>query len=151
MGKAKRALAIEAIRLAKARYWRGVDTRDDALVRSVLAEDCVLDYRDCCRDPRTGVDHMPQMNMVMHGRDAWQTGNLDGPVTAHQGHQDEIVLTNAESADAIFVFTDCFFMPAGAPFARLVGHGYYHETYVKVDGVWLLQSTRITRLWVETN
>jgi hypothetical protein len=35
--------AAEAIRQIKARYFRGVDTADADLVRSILAEDCVLD------------------------------------------------------------------------------------------------------------
>jgi hypothetical protein len=41
-------------------------------------------------------------------------------------------------------------MPPGAPFDRLVGYGYYHDTYEKTDGQWLLKTTRITRLRVET-
>lgn len=64
----ERLAAIEAIRQLKARYWRGVDDSDGELVRSVLAEDCVLDYMGCCTDPVTGVDHMPAMNMILRGR-----------------------------------------------------------------------------------
>ena len=70
MTEAERLAAIETIRTAKARYFRGVDTGDDALVRSVLAEDCVLDHRGCCTDPVTGRDFMPAMNMVLRGRSA---------------------------------------------------------------------------------
>jgi hypothetical protein len=152
MTEAERLAAIEDIRQLKAKYWRGVDNADGALVRSILAEDCVLDYMGCCTDPASGVDHMPQMNMVMRGRESWQTGNLEEPrlVTVHQGHQSEIEVTSETTAHGVWSFTDRFFMPPGSPFDRLVGYGYYQDTYEKAGGTWLLKTTRITRLWVET-
>jgi hypothetical protein len=61
----ERLSAIEEIKQAKARYFRGVDTSDGALVRGVLADDCVLDYMGCCTDPKTGQDFLPSMNVVM--------------------------------------------------------------------------------------
>jgi hypothetical protein len=153
MNESERLGAIEEIRQLKARYWRGVDSADGDLVRSILAEDCELDYRGCCTDPVSGIDHMPQMNMVMRGRSAWQTGNLEEPrlVTVHQGHQHEIEVTSATTANGIWSFSDRFFMPPGAPFERLVGYGYYYETYEKTRGRWLLKTTRITRLRVEVS
>ncbi|MCB2080506.1 MAG: nuclear transport factor 2 family protein [Novosphingobium sp.] len=153
MTEAEKVAAIEEIRQLKAKYWRGVDMVDGDLVRSILAEDCVLDYHGCMTDPVTGVDFMPQMNMTMTGRDSWQTGNLEKAraVTVHQGHQHEIELTSDTSATGIWVFTDRFFMPEGAPFSRLTGYGHYFETYEKVGEKWLLKTTRITRLWVEAS
>lgn len=149
MTEGERAGAIEDIKQLKAKYWRGVDFADGDLVRSILAEDCELDYRGCCTDPATGTDHMPQMNIVLKGRDKWLSGALNGLVTVHQGHQSEIEVTSDTGASGIWVFTDRFFMPPGAPFARLVGYGHYHDTYEKVGGRWLLKTTRITRLRVE--
>jgi hypothetical protein len=153
MGNRRRLAAIEAIRDLKAKYWRGVDTADGELVRSILAPDCELDYRDCCADPLTGIDHMPQMSIVMRGRDSWQTGNLEEPrvVTVHQGHQHEIAITGKTTATGLWVFTDRFFIPPGGAFMRLVGYGHYHDTYEKAGGAWLLKTTRITRLWVEVS
>ena len=142
---------IEAIRDLKAKYWRGVDQSDAALVRSILAEDCVLDYRGCCTDPTSGVDFLPEMNIVMNGRDSWQAQALEGFVTSHHGHQAEIEVTGPETARAIWTFTDRFFYPPGMKYRRLTGYGYYHETYVKESSGWMLATTRITRLWVETS
>ena len=151
MTETERLAAIEAIRQLKAKYWRGVDTSDGALVRSILAEDCVLDFRGCCTDPASGVDFLPQMNIVMKGRDIWQAQALDGYVTSHQGHQAEIEVTGPDTASAIWTFTDRFFYPAGMQYSRFTGYGYYHETYcMEPGGPWLLKTTRITRLWVET-
>ncbi len=153
MTESERLAAIEAIRVLKSKYWLGVDTVDGELVRSILHPDCVLDCMGCCTDPASGVDHMPQMNIVMRGRDAWQTGNLEHPrlITVHHGHQHEIEITSETTARGVWAFTDRFFMPPGSPFARLVGYGHYHDTYEKLDGEWLLKTMRFTRLWVETS
>jgi len=150
MTEGERAAAIADIRNLKAKYWRGVDLVDGNLVRSILHPDCELDYRGCMTDPLTGTDFMPQMNIVMYGRDSWQTGNLEDAraVTVHQGHQAEIAITSPATANAIWAFSDRFFMPPGAPFARLTGFGHYHETYEKIGSAWLLKTTRITRLRV---
>jgi len=149
MTETERLAAIEAIRDLKAKYWRGVDQSDAALVRSILAEDCVLDFRGCCTDPTSGVDFLPEMNVVMQGRDKWQAQALAGYVTSHQGHQAEIDVTGPDTASAIWTFTDRFFYPPGMKYSRFTGYGYYHETYAREESGWKLKATRITRLFVE--
>ena len=154
MTETERLAAIEAIRNIKAKYWRGVDQGDAALVRSILADDCVLDFRGCCTDPTSGTDFLPQMNIVMTGRDTWQAQALAGYVTSHQGHQAEIEVTGTDSASAIWTFTDRFFYPPGMQYSRFTGYGYYHEAYVREAGAgdsggWKIKTTRITRLFVE--
>ena len=126
---------------------------DGDLVRSILAKDCVLDYMGCCTDPQTGIDHMPEMNVVLNGRDSWISDAFEGPkvVTVHQGHQAEIDVTGNTTASGIWVFTDRFFMPEGAPFSRLTGYGHYYDTYELEDGSWKLKTTRITRIRVEVS
>lgn len=151
MDEAARAAAVEAIRRLKAKYWRGVDTSDGDLVRSVLAEDCVLDYRGCCTDPASGVDFMPTMNVTLNGRASWISNAFKdaGIVTVHQGHHHEITVESDQVAQGTWAFTDRFFLPPGGAYTRLTGYGYYHETYSQRGGEWLLQTTRITRLRVE--
>jgi len=140
---------VEAIRQVKARYWRGVDSGDGALVRSILARDCTLDFRGCCTDPRSGEDFLPVMNVVMHGRDSWKADALSEIVSVHHGHQSEIELTGPDSATGIWAFTDRLYMPGGQPFHVLVGFGHYHDTYVREADGWKIQTCRITRLRVE--
>ena len=86
MTETERLAAIEAIKQIKARYWRGVDLCDGELVRSVLAEDCELDYHGCCVDPQTSVDHLPAMNVTLRGRDKWVSDGMArfGIVSVHQ-------------------------------------------------------------------
>jgi len=151
MVEIERLAAIEGIKQVKACYWRGVDVCDGDMVRSVLAEDCELDYHGCCTDPQTGVDHLPAMNVTLRGRDKWMSDGMArlGIVSVHQGHQSEIEITSPDTAIGIWAFTDRMFFPAGGPFSRLTGYGFYHETYVKVGGCWLIRTTRITRIRVE--
>ena len=151
MTNAERLAAIEEIKQAKARYFRGVDTSDGGLVRSVLARDCVLDYMGCCTDPATGRDFMPAMNIVMKGRASWTDGGFEatGIVSVHQGYNFDITFENAETAHSICAMTDRLHMPTGGAFSVMVGYGYYHETYVKEDGAWKIQKLRIQRLRVE--
>ena len=150
MTESERLAAIEAIRLVKARYFRGVDCDDGDLVRSILATECELDYRACCTDPATGRDFMPAMNVVLKGRDSWVSGAFRkaGIVSVHQGHQGEIEITGPDTARAIWAMTDRFFMPPGAPWARLEGFGFYHESYIKEQGEWKIATLRIERLRV---
>ena len=151
MSDNERLAAIEAIRQVKARYFRGVDTDDAELVRSILAEDCVLDYTGCFVDPKTGTDYFPQMSIVVRGRDGWPKRGLPsmGIVTVHQGHHADIAITDETNATGIWAMTDHIFMPAGAPHARITGHGHYHESYEKIGGAWQLKTLRISRLRVE--
>lgn len=151
MNDVERLSAIEEIRQVKARYFRGVDTGDAELVRSILAEDCVLDYRGCCTDPATGRDFLPAMNIVMRGRRAWSSAGLSsaGIVSVHHGHDCEITFGGDTNASAIWPMTDRLFMPAGAPFSVMTGYGYYHETYEKAHGAWKIKTLRIERIRVE--
>ena len=141
---------IEAIRLIKARYFRGIDTPDAALVRSVLAEDCVLDYMGCFTDPKSGRDYFPQLNVVIRGRASWVGGGVSsmGVTSVHQGYHHEIVLTSATSAEGIWAMTDRMFMPPGHEFALIEGFGLYHDTYEKVAGEWLIKTARLQRIRV---
>jgi hypothetical protein len=143
--------AIEEIRQVKARYFRGVDTADSELVRGILAEDCVLDYRGCCTDPATGQDFFPAMNIVMRGSAEWSSKGLRGMgiVSVHHSHNGEIAVTGETTARAIWSMTDRLFMPAGKDYAVMTGYGYYHETYEKMAGVWKIKTLRIERLRVE--
>lgn len=151
MSGTERLAAVEAIKVVKARYFRGVDTNDGALVRSVLHPDCVLDYRGCTTDPASGRDLVPSMNRVLEGRDSWPLEGSagSGVVSVHQGHQVEVTLTGDTTAEAIWSMSDRMFMPPGAPVTQLLGYGWYHETYERVGEEWLIRTLRIQRIRVE--
>jgi hypothetical protein len=151
MTETERLAAIEAIRNVKAAYFRGVDTEDGDLVRSILAATCRLDYRGCCTDPKSGSDFMPAMNVILEGRDSWASGAFAkaGISSVHQGHQAEIAVTGPDSASATWAMTDRLYMPPGAPFALMQGFGFYHETYVREPDGWKIATLSIERIRVE--
>lgn len=145
---------IEAIRQAKARYVRGIDAGDAALVRSVLHPECRLDYRGCFVDPASGTDFFPAMGIVLEGRDSFGSALVHlGIISVHQVYNPEVVLVGATTASAIFPMTDRLWFPGGGqwPYPRLTGFGHYRETYEKLGDEWLLKTTRVTRLRVEAN
>ena len=151
MTELERLSAIAALQQLKARYFRGVDTGDGDLVRSLLAEDCVLDYTGCCIDPATGRDFIPAMNVVLHGRDSWKSDGMSksGIVSVHQGHNFEAEFLDDTNAKGIWSMTDRLWFPPGGAISMMAGYGHYHETYVKLGERWLIQTTHITRIRVE--
>ncbi len=151
MTEIEKLAAIEAIKQAKAKYFRGVDTANGDLVRSILAEDCLLDHMGCCTDPVTGHDYLPAMNIVMRGAASWSDDGLKkaGIVSTHHGHLGEVTLLSDTSASAIWPMTDRLYMPPGAPFSTMIGHGYYHETYAKIAVAWKIKTLKIERIRVE--
>lgn len=152
MNDLERLVAIEEIKQLRAKYFRGVDSCDAELVKSILAEDCVLDYMGCCTDPATGRDFIPAMNVVLQGRDAWRSDGMSalGIVSVHQGHTCEIEFTSDTTARGIWSMTDRLYFPPGGEFSLMTGYGHYNETYEKTDDGWKLKTTHITRIRVET-
>ncbi len=153
MTETERLAAIADLTQLKARYFRGVDTGDGDLVRSLLHPDCVLDYMGCCTDPATGQDFIPAMNVILRGRDAWKSDGMAkfGIVSVHQGHNFEVEFLSETTASGIWSMTDRLWFPAGGSFSLMTGHGHYHETYEKLDGRWLLKTTNVTRIRVEVS
>lgn len=151
MTELERLAAIEEIKQAKARYFRGVDTGDSELTRSVLAEDCVLDYMGCCTDPKSGQDFFPAMNVVMRGAASWSSEGFPrmGIVSVHHGYNADIAFTSDTTADVVWAMSDRLFLPPGGPYAMMTGHGYYHETWEARGGRWKIKTLRIARLRVE--
>jgi len=153
MNEVERLSAIEEIKQLKARYFRAVDGQDGALMKTVLAEDCVLDYMGCCTDPKTGVDYFPAMNAVMRGSKIVADGldglSKSGLVSVHQGHMFEVEFTGETTAKGIWSMTDRLYLPPGAPYAQMTGYGYYHEGYEKSGGAWRIKTIRIARIRVE--
>lgn len=153
MDTIERLSAIEELKQLKARYFRGVDCCDGDLVRGVLAKDCVLDYVGCFTDPASGKDFIPAMNVVLRGRDAWLSDGLSrfGIVSVHQGYNFDVEFDSDTTAKGIWSMTDRLYFPPGGELVSATGYGYYFDTYEKIDGVWLLKTTRIKRIRVEVS
>src|ERR1700745_1807047 len=87
-------LAIEQIKQLKARYFRGMDNKDAALLASCFAPDASADFRGATTDPRSGISAIPSSSdEVMQGREAIVAG-ISGALaklqTVHHGCCPEI-------------------------------------------------------------
>jgi hypothetical protein len=153
MQEIERLAATDELRQLKAKYFRGVDGCDGDLVKSILAEDCVLDYIGCCTDPATAKDFIPQMNVVLKGRESWRADGMSslGIVSVHQGHNFDVKFTSGTEAAGIWSMTDRLWFPPGGAFELMTGYGHYHETYERFADGWKIKTTRITRIRVEVS
>ena len=127
---------LEAIRQLKARYFRTMDTKDWAAMRTVFTHDVVIDTT-------------ASGGNVVEGADAFMAfleDTLGGATTVHQGHTPEITLTSDTTATGVWALNDIVIFPTGV---RLDGYGHYHETYAKVGGEWKIASSRLTRLHMD--
>lgn len=153
MDAVEKLAAINEIRNVKARYFRAIDLKDEALLLDVFAEDVELDYRGATTDPRTGVNAAEGVTeSILKGRDSSARllmASLTGLVSVHHASEPEIEILDSSHAKAIWPMVDRLIFPAGAPFPEMTGYGHYHETYVKERGAWRIRTLRLTRLRVD--
>jgi hypothetical protein len=131
---------IEAIKQLKARYFRGMDTKQWDLMREVFAED-------------VHVDMEAEGGGIQDDRDSFMAmlvGSIGDVTTVHHGHMPEITLTSPTTASGIWAMEDELRWPEGAPITAMHGYGHYHETYEKgADGQWRIKTLTLTRLRVD--
>lgn len=127
---------IEAIRRLKARYFRTMDTKQWDEMRQVFTDGVVVDTSESGGGVVRGADEFM----------AFLRETLGDVVTVHHGHMPEIEVTSPTTATGIWALQDLLVWPDGT---RLLGFGYYHETYEKHDGHWRIASTKLTRLHVD--
>jgi hypothetical protein len=152
MNASDHLLAIEQIKQLKARYFRCMDTKDWAGLRSVFCDDAVFDARASLSLDGTGDDPSSESNdWIYHG------GNLIADFvretvsslrTVHHGHCHEVeILSETEARGVIAMEDKVWDLASGAP--TLHGCGHYHETYRKDAGAWRILNSKITRLYVK--
>ena len=124
---------IEAIRRLKARYFRLMDTKDWDGMREVFTDDVVIDTAEAGGQVARGADEFM----------AFLREALGDAVTVHQGHRPEIDLTSETTATGIWALNDIIIWSSGM---RLDGYGHYHETYVRLEDGWHIQTLKLTRL-----
>ncbi len=126
---------VEEIKKLKARYFRGLDTKDWELYASVFAEDIVVDLR------KAGGERFA-------GREAFMAYARAMPLvqSVHQGHMPEIELTGPDSATGIWSLEDYNIWEDGT---QNHGWGHYLETYAKLDGRWRIKTMALSYLRIE--
>jgi len=123
----------EAILQLKARYFRAMDTKDWSGLRSVFADDVVMDTTASGGGVITGAEQF-----LAFLREA-----IGDVITVHHGHTPEIELTSPTTATGIWAMEDMLRWPDGS---QMHGFGHYHESYEKLDGDWYIKTSILTRL-----
>lgn len=139
-----RLLAVEEIKRLKAKYFYGIDHKDWALWKAeVFAPDGRLE--------------VPEAGMVLSGIDAlieWVSAQAADQVSVHHGHMPDIEILSETTAKGTWAMEDRLYRskehPLHGDVSCLHGFGHYHETYVRLESGWRIQSTRLTRLRVES-
>jgi SnoaL-like domain len=143
MDDLERLVAIDEIKRVKAKYWWGLDHKDwDMWRREVWAPNGRLEV------PEVNEVHEP-LDKVIEA----VSSQVGDQVSVHQGHQPIIDITSSTTAKGIWAMEDRLYRTKEYPLrdgsTYLHGFGHYHETYVKLDVGWRIQSSRLTRLRVE--
>lgn len=150
MNEIERLTAIAEIRQVKARYFRAIDEKDEALLREVFADDVELDYRGSTTDPASGVNAADSAtgDVLRGGEQAARlvAASLVGLVSVHHASEPEIEILDSDNARAIWPMVDRLKFPPGSPFSEMTGYGHYRETYVREGGRWRIRTLRLTRL-----
>lgn len=139
LSEEERLVAIEAIKVLKARYFRFVDTKDWSGLTTIFAEDAELHV--------TWTNAGDDDNIVRSSGEIVELlrSQIETLVTVHHGHMPEINVTSPTTAVGIWAMEDVIFFPEG-PTRLMRGYGHYDETYIKIDGVWQIRSLKLTRL-----
>jgi SnoaL-like protein len=140
-----RADELEAIRQLKARYFRFMDTKRWTCWREVFTTGVVGTFENAVSPNGAGDQEAPTWEGVDVLVSSIRTA-IEDCVTVHQGFTSEIELESATSASGIWAMSDIVAFPNGY---TLQGAGHYHETYLKIDGSWRIDSIHLTRTRME--
>jgi len=144
MNDIERLIAIEEIKRLKARYFYAFDNKDWAM------------WREQVFAPHGRLE-VPERGFAIEGLDAmipWLIEQAADQVSIHHGHTPDIEILSVTTAKGLWAMEDRIWRskehPLGDGIAFLHGFGHYHETYVKLECGWRIESTRLTRLRVES-
>lgn len=153
MDTAERNAAIEEIKQVFARRVRAMDTKDWALYETCHADDAWSEsYGNIPTAHKPGGGDGRGMATGKKAITDFIRFMLDGRTkltTVHHAHMPEITFTSDTTAKGIWAMEDHLWWRNGDKDEFLHGYGHYHETYVKVDGRWLIQSRGLTRLRID--
>jgi hypothetical protein len=157
-------MAIEQIKQLRARYFQCLDCKDWNGFREVFATDVEFDHVNSFRavDPLSGASRVYGRPELLAGIDTsgWKMKGRDqiianGSVqfadvsTVHQGFNPQINVHSADEASGIWGMQDLLRFPPPGPITEIRGYGHYHETYRRIDGRWVIQTTTLKRLRID--
>jgi len=128
-------LDIEEIKQLKARYFRGIDTCNLELLRTVLADDVHIRF-----DSPT---YQHEINGINEAMIFYRNAFTHRRFGMHNGHTPEIQV-NGDAATGIWYLNDLFINLDEQTI--LTGSALYEDCYTRVTGQWRVQRTGYKRL-----
>jgi SnoaL-like domain len=166
MTETEKLRAIEEIKQLKARYWYYTDTKNWEAFVGVFAPDVEFNFSESFKavDPVSGASRVygrPELIAAidtsgwnMKGRDqiaANGSAQFADISTVHRGYNPQISIHSADEASGIWAMQDLLRFPPGSPITEICGYGHYHETYRRIDGRWLIQTSTLIRLRIDVS
>ena len=156
MDAIERLVAIEEIKLLKARYCRYIDEKNWAGLHEIWAPDAIFDLRaggqvdpdaDSARSDRFTEEGL------LSGREQIiaKMRSFCPEVSVHSAKAPEIEILSSTEARGIWVLEDRCWWAGGVPYNTLHGFGHWRDTYRRIDGRWMKQSCRVTRIRVDVS
>lgn len=144
MDDIQKLVAIEEISNLKARYCRFADEKQWSKLAELFTSDGTMEFYDV------------EGNLInqLRGHEAIRetiSKNVGLAQPIHHVFSREIEVTSTTTANGIWAMEDLVIFPEGANarFQSMHGYGHYNETYVKIDGRWLINSLKLTRFRME--
>ena len=134
-----RLFAIEEIKQLRARYCRGIDTKDWDLLASTLAPDVELDLPSL----RAGGREVRGTEAFLSLVKEW----FGSAPSLHANHLPEIALLSPDRATGIWA-QEHYLGPlykAGVHHGH--GYGYSHDEYARIEGEWKVAKVRLEPLF----
>jgi len=128
-------LDIEEIKQLKARYFRGIDTCNLELLRTVLADDVQIRF-----DSPT---YQYEINGIAEAMNFYRNAFTSRRFGMHSGHTPEIKV-EGDKATGIWYLNDLFINLDEQTI--LTGSALYEDCYLKVSGQWRVHRTGYKRL-----
>jgi SnoaL-like domain len=135
----ERLLALEEIKLLKARRDRATDTKDWVTYEALHAPDH-HSYNDDYPPWTTAKEMIANISKIM-----------EHLTTVHQSHTPEITFTSPTRADGVWAMHGMSFWRQGEEDHWFEGFGHYFETYEKRDGRWVFTSRRLKYIHTRTS
>ena len=127
---------FEDIRTLKHRYYRCIDTANMAELDELFTDDVKVDYRG------------GGYRVKLEGKAAMLTFLASAfhsdAVAMHQGHMPELKMTGEDTAEGLWYLEDIFINAAER--TKTQGSAIYRDTYRRVNGRWLIETTEYDRV-----
>ncbi|MGG1441068.1 nuclear transport factor 2 family protein [Brevibacillus laterosporus] len=144
MDEIQKLVSIEEISNLKARYVRYADEKKWSQLAELFTPDAIFE----------AYDEQGNLHVQMRGHEEIRNtinNNVGAAQPIHHIFSCEFDVTSATTAKAVWAMEDNIIFPqgAGSEFSSIRGYGHYHDSYIKIDGEWFIQSLKITRVKME--